>query len=138
MGAGVVGALLSSMSYAGRSRMLTSARAVVQRNVDAATGVLYSGSTSIPLILTTTNGANVTCDDDGGSSTETLTTLRGGTRALVTGTLSRNVHREAILSGSLSDVSGIVVMRVTFQVDYDYLGRHYTYGQSTLRSQDTQ
>lgn len=126
------------------SRLYTNARVVVQRNLDNATGVLFTGTgTSVaPVVLQITSSSGVVCDDDAGSPLENISVLLSGTgNILVSGTLSRKV---TILPASsfASDVvtAGVppVVMQVQFQIDYDYRSRHYTFSETTLRSQDTQ
>ena len=131
--------LLTSQRIAARVRLLTNARAIVQRNIDAAAGIAFT-SGSIPDILAITSSSGVVCDDDGGSGSpvENIQVLRTGTTALVTGTLTRIVSAEpVIVSGTAADAS-VLVRRVTFKIDYDYLSLHYTHSETTLRSADLQ
>lgn len=140
LGAAVISSLLTSQRFATRARLLTNARVIVQRNIDAATGVAFSGTSSTPAILAITDPAGVVCDDDGGTGTpvENIQVLRSGTNILVTGTLRRIVTAEpVIVTGTASDGS-VAVRRVTFQIDYDYLSNHYTHSETTLRSADSQ
>jgi len=136
LGAVIVTSLITSQSFAARARLLTNARAIVQRNIDAATAIAFT-SGSIPTILQTTPTSGVVCDDDGGSGSpvENIQVQQSGTNALVTGTLTRIVSNEpAVVTGTVS----ALVQRVTFRIDYTYLGNPYTYSITTLRSADTQ
>ncbi len=140
LGAAVITSLVTSQRFAARARLLTNARAIVQRNMDAAMGVAFTGTSSTPAILALTSSAGVVCDDDGGtgSPVENIQVLRSGSNVLVSGTLLRIVSAEpVIVSGTAVDAS-VVVRRVTFQIDYDYLSQHYTFSETTLRSSDLQ
>ncbi|MEI8233654.1 MAG: type II secretion system protein [Verrucomicrobiota bacterium] len=138
MGFAILNSLIVSQRFAARARLLTNARAIVQRNIDAASGVAFTGSTSTPTILAVTSGTGVVCDDDGGAPTENIQLLRSGTNILVSGTLRRIVTSEPVtVSGTASDPS-VIVQRVTFQIDYNYLNIPYSYSETTLRSADSQ
>jgi len=135
VGAAIVRALLGSEEFAGRSRLMTNARAIVQRNCSAATGALFMGPSSAPGILaySTTQGGDV-CQDTGGPTENISLTLNSGT-VLVSGTLRKTVVDESTPS-SLSSLGPLPVRRITFRIDYDYRARHYTYSESVVRSQD--
>jgi len=138
LGAAIITSLMTSQRFAARARLLTNARAIVQRNIDAASGVVFSGTSSTPAILAITSGTGVVCDDDGGAPGENIQVLQSGTNVLVTGTLMRIVTAEpVIITGTASD-SSVVVRRVTFQINYNYLSLPYTYSETTLRSADSQ
>ncbi|MCX6966221.1 MAG: type II secretion system protein [Verrucomicrobia bacterium] len=139
LGAVIITSLMNSQRFAARARLLTNARAIVQRNIDAASGVAFSASAPPPILAITASGGEI-CDDDGGTGTpvENIQVLRSGTNVLVSGTLRRIVTAEpVIVTGTTSDAS-VVVRRVTFQIDYDYLSIHYTHSETTLRSSDLQ
>ena len=139
LGAAVISSLLASQRFAARARLLTNARAIVQRNIDAASSVTFTSSTT-PAILAITSGTGVVCDDDGGTGTpvENIQILRTGTDVLVTGTLRRIVTAEpVIVTGTASDAS-VAVRRVTSQIDYEYQSNHYPHSETTLRSADNQ
>ena len=141
LGASMINSLMFCERFAARTRLYTNARAIVQRNLDAATGVLFTGTTTTPAILSTTSSAGTVCDDDGGTGVpvENIQVLKSGTNVLVTGTLTRFVTNESVYvsSAAVSDTSA-VVLRVTFQVNYNYLAHDYSYAETTLRSVDSQ
>jgi len=134
MGAAIITALIHSQRYATSARLLTNARAIVHRNIDASSGVAFTNS-SIPTLLGTTVTTGVVCDDDGvttaGTPVENIQLSQNGT-ATITGTLTRIVRPQ-----SVSESAGATVLRITYQIDYDYLSKHCTYAETTLRSVDT-
>lgn len=141
LGLALINSLTVSYDFATRARLLTNARAIVQRNIDAATGVVFSGTSStatIPDILSLTTGT--VCDDDGGTGAplENIQLMRSGSNVLVTGTLRRYVSTEPVTVSGTTTNNSVVVRRITFQVDYDYRNRHYTHSETTLRSADSQ
>ena len=139
LGAAVITSMTINLRFASCARLMTNARAIVQRNIEAADGIAFSGTSSTPAILVPTVTAGVICDDDGGSGApvENIQVLSSGTNVLVTGTLTRIVTSEPVIITGTADAS-VIVRRVTFQVDYDYQTHHYTYSETTLRSADTQ
>jgi len=142
VGLGALEALVFSERNSATSRLQTNARVVLQRNIDAADGVLFISGTTPSTVLQSTTDTWVQCDDDAGSPLENISVLLSGTNnTLVTGTLSRRV-KPLPLSSFPSDVTSTgtapVVMQVWLKIDYDYRGRHYTLDQATFRSQDTQ
>jgi type II secretory pathway pseudopilin PulG len=138
LGVALINSLTLSYRFATRARLMTNARAIVQRNIDAATGVVFTGTNSTPDILGLTASSGVVCDDDGGATQENIQILRSGSNILVSGTLKRFVSSEPVkVSGTATD-STATVRRITFQVDYDYLNVHYTHSETTLRSADSQ
>jgi len=140
MGAAIIMSLMASQRFAAKARLLTNARVIVQRNIEAATGVIFTGTSSTPAILALTGDAGVVCDDDGGSGApvENIQVLRGTNNVLVTGTLRRIVTAEPVVVSGTEVNSSVVVRRITFQIDYDYLSHHYTHSETTLRSADAQ
>lgn len=140
MGIAILNSLIVSYRFAARARLLTNARAIVQRNVDAAAGVAFTGTASPPTILALTTGSGVVCDDDGGTGApvESIQLLRSGSNVTVSGTLRRIVTTEPVVVSGTTVNGNAVVRRVTFQVDYDYLNRHYTHSETTLRAADSQ
>jgi hypothetical protein len=142
MGAVLIRSLLQSERYAASSRLLTNARVIIHRNINASTGIVFTGTSSTPDLLAVTSGSGVICDDDGSGSVtsplENIQVLRSGTNVAVSGTLRRIVTAEPVIVSGTSADSSVVVRRVTFQIDYDYRSHHYTYSESTLRSSDSQ
>ena len=115
---------------------MTNARAIVQRNCDAASGVLYTSTSSVPSILAYSGSVGGDVCVDTGSPTENIdVTLNTGT-VLVSGTLRKTVVDEPTPTGLVSSLGTLPIRRVTFQLDYDYRAKHYTYSQSIVRSQD--
>lgn len=108
------------------TRIMTNAREIVQRNIEAAVGAPFT-ATSIPTILGTAAGA-VWDDDGGGDNLETIYTSRDGT-AKITGTLLRTVQTEA-------NAVGADIRRVTFHLDYSLFGRPMSYEMTTIRAMD--
>ena len=110
-------------------RLMTNARAVVQRNIDTALCVPFS-STIQPAILALTAPAGAVYDDDGGGDNlVNIALTRAGTDAVVRGTLTRTVLAEA-------NADGADIRRVTFRLDYAYARHTYSYEMTTLRAVD--
>ena len=140
MAVGVLQALLMCERYSASMRLQTNARAITQRNINAASEVGFTGTGSAaPMVLritgTTSTGAiaGAVCDDDAGSSLENISVLLSGTSAgtLASGTLTRFVSQLPTTAYSTTSDQA-VVMKITFEVDYDYRSHHYTYSQTTL------
>lgn len=134
LGAAVLQALLQCMSYAASSRLMTNARAIVHRNVDAAAGVAFPSVTNTPTLLVPT-GSWTVCEDDGvtvqGSTVENIQLSGSNGTVLVSGTLSRLVTQENVPESSDAEV-----YRITFKVDYTFLSKNFSYSETTLRSVD--
>lgn len=134
MGVAIVTSLIHCQRYATSARLLTNARAIVHRNIDASSGVVFTNS-SIPTLLGTTSTTGTVCDDDGVTTTgipvENIQLSQNGT-AVIIGTLTRIVTQQ-----SVSESAGANVLRITYQIDYDYLSKHCTYAETTLRSVDS-
>lgn len=126
--AGGMAALLSINRNAASTRLFTSARAVVQRNIDTALAVPFTSSIQ-PALLATTSGAVVYDDDGGGDNVIDLMTASDGATVPVRGILYRDVS-------VLSDASGAELRRVTLRLDYTYLRRNFSYQMSTVRARD--
>ncbi len=111
------------------SRVQTSARMVVQRNIDQALAEKFTVSV-IPSILAITSASGVTWDDDGGGDNRVSITVQNGTTTATTlGTLTRTVT-------AIANANGADVRLVRFSVAYNYRGRPYTYSATTIRSRD--
>lgn len=108
------------------TRIMTSAREIVQRNIEAAVGTPFT-STSIPPILATATNA-VWDDDGGGDNLVTIYTSRDGT-GKVTGDLRRTVATEG--NSLAADIR-----RITFRINYSLYGRNLSYEMTTLRAVD--
>jgi type II secretory pathway pseudopilin PulG len=114
------------------SRVMTNAREIVQRNIEAAVGTPFT-TISTPAILALATNA-VWDDDGGGDNLETIyssrnyTALNDGTPRIM-GTLKRTVTAEP-------NSAGADIRRVTFHLDYTLFGRQLSYEMTTLRAID--
>lgn len=135
LGAAILDGLLQCMSYTASSRLMTNARAIVHRNVDAAAGVSFPSASSAPSLLMATAGSWSVCEDDGGAvpgiTAENIQISGSNNSVVVTGTLSRMVTQE-----NVPESSSAQVYRVTFKVDYAFLSKNYSYSETTLRAVD--
>ncbi len=114
---------------ASSNRVITNARAVVQRNIDTALSVTCS-KTSIPPILAITSAAGAVYDDDAGAANVVTIAQQGSSSVeLARGTLTRIVT--AVSNGDSADIR-----EITFRLDYNYRGRPYTYSLTSLRAID--
>ena len=114
---------------ASSNRVLTNARAIVQRNIDNALSVTASKN-SVPAILAITPSSGTVYDDDAGASNVVTVVLQGASNVqLVQGTLTRIVT-------AVSNTDGADVRQVTFRLNYTYRGRSYAYSLTTMRSID--
>lgn len=111
---------------ASSTRIMTNARAIVQRNVESAQGATLK-ATSVPVILAFASNA-VWDDDGGGDNLVTIYASRDGTPQ-VKGTLLRTVTAEP---NSL----GLDLRRVTFHLNYSISGRALSYEMTTIRAMD--
>ena len=122
-------ALLTANRWAAASRVLTGARAIVQRNIDTALTTTFTQA-SEPAILMTTPIAGQVWDDDGGAdNTVQIAVQDNGGIILATGVLTRTVL-------SIANPDNAVVRQVTFSLNYTYLGRNTSIGMTTIRSRD--
>ena len=110
-------------------RLLTNARAVVQRNIDTALCVPFSSTIQPALLAVTAPAGAVYDDDDGGDNLVSIALTRAGTDAVVRGTLTRTVLAEA-------NADGVDIRRCTFRLDYTFRRHAYSYEMTTLRTVD--
>lgn len=108
------------------TRIMTNAREIVQRNIEAAVGTPFTATNIPPILAPATNA--VWDDDGGGDNLETIYTSRDGT-AKVTGTLLRTVAAEP-------NSVGADIRRVTFRLNYSLYGRPLSYEMTTIRAVD--
>ena len=128
-GAAGMMALVQLNNKAAAMRTLNNARSVVQRNIDTALAVSFSGSQQ-PAILAVTSVAGAIHDDDGGGDNlVTLFTPKTGAAGTLKGTLRRIVTAQA--NSDSADIR-----RITFRLDYTVRGRPYSYAMTTLRGSD--
>jgi hypothetical protein len=111
-----------------RTRLMTNAKEIVQRNIETAVGLPFT-ATSVPPILATTSTSGAIWDDDGGGDNlETIYISRDGTQKM-TGTLLRTIRPEA-------NTANADVRRVTFHLDYSIFGKAASYEMTTIRAPD--
>lgn len=126
--AGALASFFALNKNAVRTRIMTNAKEVVQRNLETAVGLPFTTS-STPAILATTASSGATWDDDGGGDNlVTIYTSRDGTEK-VTGTLKRIVLAEP-------NTASADVRRVTFHLDYSLFGVPASYEMTTIRALD--
>ncbi len=122
-------ALLTANRIAAASRVLTGARAVVQRNIDTTLTVTFTQN-SQPAILAITPATGTVYDDDGGfDNTIQIAVQDNGTMVVASGILTRIVT--AVANSDNADVR-----KVTFRLDYTYRGRAESISMTTMRSID--
>ena len=122
-------ALLTANRMAAASRVLTGARAVVQRNIDNALTVTFSQA-SQPAILAITPSAGTVWDDDGGFDNAIQIAVQdNGTAVVAAGVLTRTVT--AVANSDSADIR-----QITFRLNYIYRGRAQTIALTTMRSID--
>ncbi len=124
--AAAIATLIILNKNATSARLMTNAREIVQRNIEAAIAAPFSTG-NIPAILAPATDA-VWDDDGGGDNLETIYLSRDGT-ARITGTLLRTVSAE-------TNAAGADIRRVTFHLDYSVFGRALSYEMTTLRAMD--
>ena len=126
--AGALASFITLNKNAVRTRIMTNAKEVVQRNIENAVGLPFTASNT-PAILVTTATSGAVWDDEGdGDNLITIYTSRDGTQK-VTGTLLRIVRPEP--NSASADVR-----RVTFRLDYSIFGIPANYEMTTLRAPD--
>ena len=122
-------ALLTANRLAAASRVLTGARAVIQRNIDTALTATFTQAT-VPAILAITPAAGQVWDDDGGfDNTIQIAVQDNGTLIVATGVLTRTVT-------AVANTDNADIRLVTFNLTYTYKGRTDTVFMSTMRSID--
>ena len=126
--AGALASFIALNKNAVRTRIMTNAKEVVQRNIETAMGLPFT-TASTPTILATTGTSGAVWDDDGGGDNLiTIYTSRDGTQK-ITGTLTRIVTAEP-------NSAGADVRRVTFHLDYSIFGVPANYEITTIRAID--
>jgi type II secretory pathway pseudopilin PulG len=111
------------------SRVLSNAREIVQRNLEAAVGCPFT-PTIEPDILKITTSTGTPWDEAGGSSQVTIYTSRDGTEPILKGTLTRTVVAEA------NPPTNADIRRVKFHLDYTLFSRPLSYEMTTIRAID--
>lgn len=111
-----------------RTRIMTNAKEIVQRNMETAVGLPFTSSNVPAVLATTTTSGSVWDDDGGGDNLETIYISRDGTQKM-TGTLLRIVLPEA-------NAASADVRRVTFHLDYSMFGKAASYEMTTIRAPD--
>jgi type II secretory pathway pseudopilin PulG len=125
---GALASLVVLNRNAVRTRIMTNAKEIVQRNIESAVGLPFT-SANVPAILATTSASGAVWDDDGGGDNlETIYVSRDGKQKM-TGTLLRIVQPEA-------NAANADVRRITFHLDYSLFGRAASYEMTTLRALD--
>lgn len=124
--AGAIATLVSLNKNAVSTRVMSSVREIVQRNIEAATGVPFTASTE-PAILQTTNGP-VAWDDSGGTNPVQIYSSRDG-KLTITGDLKRTVTKE-------SNPASADIRRINFRLAYKMFGRDLSYEMTTIRAMD--
>ncbi len=125
--AGALASLMALNKNAVSTRVMTGAREVVQRNIEAAVGAPFNSSTQ-PSILGITSATGVNWDDAGGSSPVPIYTSRDASNT-ITGTLKRIVVAQA-------NPVNADLRRITFHLDYSMYGRNLNYEMTTIRATD--
>ncbi len=125
--AGAIASLIALNKNAVSTRVMSSAREIVQRNIEAAMGAPFS-STVEPDILTKTSSQGVAWNDDGSGNPVAVYTSRDG-KTVITGSLKRAVVAQA--NSASADLR-----RITFHLDYILFGRNLSYEVTTVRAMD--
>lgn len=124
-------AFLTSNRIAATNRVLTAARAIVQRNLDMAMTQRFDSATPTPAILNI--GSNQIVDDDGGGDNQVNILVEkksGGTEVvLVKGTLRRTVTAQA-------NPQNATIRRVTLTLTYTFQRRNFSVEMTGLRAID--
>jgi type II secretory pathway pseudopilin PulG len=129
--AGAIATLMVLNKNAVSTRIMTNAKEIVERNVEAAVGAPFT--TSVPpangILTITTSGGAVWDDDGNGDNQVTIYSSRDGTGPTVKGTLTRTVTAEG-------NTPGADIRRVKFQLAYTLFGRAMNYEMTTIRATD--
>ena len=126
--AAAIAALTTLNKNAASTRVMSNAREIVQRNIEAAMGSPFNSSTE-PDILKITGANGSAWDDAGGNSQVTVYSSRDGTGSTVQGTLTRTVTAEP-------NAPGADIRRVKFRLTYSLFGRQMSYEMTTIRAMD--
>lgn len=123
-----IGSLVILNKHAVSSRIMSNAREIVQRNIEAAVGYPFTSAIE-PNILKITSASGTPWDDSGGTAQVTVYTSRDGTGPTLKGTLTRTVLAEA-------NPPGADIRRVKFHLDYTLFNRALSYEMTTIRAMD--
>ena len=126
--AGALASFITLNKNAVRTRIMTNAKEVAQRNIETAVGLPFTVASEPTILAITGTGGAVWDDDGGGDNLITIYTSRDGTQK-VTGTLLRTVRPE-------TNTAGADVRRVTFHLDYSIFGVPASYEMTTIRALD--
>ena len=128
--------LMVSTRVASANRVLTAARAIVQRNIDNALAVRWTSTAAVPAVLATTSGS--VYDDDGanlnGEGTNKIALVierkaDGTPYTVIPATLDRIVT-------DISPSAGATIRQVKFRLTYTFQNRSQTVEMSTMRAID--
>jgi hypothetical protein len=111
-----------------KTRIMTNAKEIVQRNIETAVGLPFTAASIPPILATTSTSGAVWDDDGGGDNLETIYVSRDGTQKM-TGTLLRTVQSEP-------NAVNADLRRVTFHLDYSIFGKSASYEMTTIRAPD--
>jgi len=127
-----VPALLTMNQNAASSRVITAAKEVVDRNIEAAGAVPFVSS-SVPAILAVTSGT-VNCGDYAypGVNNPIALIVDSNGNPLITGTLSKSVS----LWNASDPTDNPNTRVVTFTVNYTVFHRQQSYTATTIRAPD--
>ncbi len=124
--------ILTINRISARNRVLTAARAVVQRNIDNTLSLTWDSSVE-PAVLGITAASGVAYDDDA-----------GGTTGMVNLMIQKNGNSQVILlQGNLMRIvtavtnsEGADIRRITFRLTYNYQKVDYVVEMTTMRTID--
>jgi len=122
-------AMLNARRISAASRVLTGARAVVQRDIDTALTVTFSQSSQPAILAITPSGGQVYDDDGGFDNTIQIAVQDNGTMVVAAGVLTRTVT-------AVANSDGADIRQITFRLDYTYQGRAESISMTTMRSID--
>lgn len=123
--------MISLNRNAAATRLMTNARAVVQRYADTALSAPYTGLTGStpPAILAITGSSGAPYSEDAAAPSVYVELQGSASASLVTGTLTRTVT-------AVSNSVGATILNITFSLTYTYRARTYTYAVTTMRATD--
>jgi len=126
---GATNAMVTANRFAATARVLTEARAIVQRNIDTALTVAFTQATTPAILATTPASGQVWTDDGGYNPAIQISVTDVGGIVVALGTLTRTVT-------TVSNSDGAVILQVTFTLNYTYANRSQTVSMTTMRSRD--
>jgi hypothetical protein len=125
-------AILTVNRISARNRVMTAARAVVQRNIDNALSLTWDASV-LPAVLATTSATGTVFDDDSGGNANMVNLIiqkNGASQViLLQGVLTRIVV-------DVPDNEGADIRRITFRLNYNYQRTDYAIEMTTIRTID--